>query len=271
MPNVDLIVSARLSRWIVACFLLILGTPVHEIASSAPDPYTQLRDDIESWATGPTSPLVSGLVVVFSPPLHLEPNPKGGPTNGDDHELQTLVDDLPLPSEAFSPAGRSVIEVYRAILKNRATERFVLSEKQAAAIRSAECVLLKHHCWWYRTFFGVPKKREPSERLLEYQALTSRIASLQTTLMRTSDVRTKEVLLEEIAAAQRELDRCGNRQKVESAISSFRAIQNQNPERFWDALASKLLANSQEINGELVPQTRLSPASSHWRDPDGWS
>ena len=261
---------AIMSRWVVCVLFGLICASIHDGALSAPDTYAQLRDDIQAWANGPTSSLSSFRVVMFSPPLTFERNLQGGSANLGGRELQTLADSLPLPRQTFAAAGRSVFDVYRAILQYRATEKFVLSREQADTLRSAECVLLKHHCWWNRTVSGVPELREPSERLLRYQALNTRIAVLRTTLMRVNDAGSKERLLKQIAGAERELDRCGNRRKVEAALSKFTAIQNQNPERLWGTLAGKLLANSRDDNGELKPQTIFSPDSSNWLDMDGW-
>jgi hypothetical protein len=232
------------------------------------------RLNLQSWYRSRVDPSHGTELILFAPPLPIDPALTSSDLIVSQRTLLLLTDQAPLPTQVFTSSGRRTFDVYKTILDHRAIEIRKLSKDEERRLKRARNVLLARRCLLTRVFrklLGKPSNVEYSSEYTAYWAFLSQYAGLETQLLRATDpARRAELRI----AMQTTLDqwiRKGHKEKVERALKDFREITAQNPERFWSEVSTEYSRNVRIVGGVHLPITRLEPAVRDWTDDEGWN
>lgn len=213
------------------------------------------------------------VILVFAPLLSIDPRMSDGNAIAARQALLLVTDAVPLPAKFVEASGRRTYEVYGTILENRAPEQWVLSADQQHQLEHAEHILLRRYCvlarlYWFLEHEAPP--REKSRRYKRYLKYSGDYARLQTELSRASDPGKRAQVQYQLNKLAEEWKKKGDKDRVELALSQYRAIQATSPEMFWANVTNQLLANANTIGGELAPMSEVDPSPGSWVSPGGW-
>jgi len=233
---------------------------------------SQLQVDLSSWnrTTGPEG----SVVLLFSPPLPIDPPLASGDGLASSRALSLLVDRIPDRSIFISPSGRTTYSVYSAILNYRAPEVWILNKEQQRELHQSERLLLKRYCvfarlyWW---FFDRDPPREDSKRYLQYKGYANRDAQLRTKLGQTaSGTNDYKTLMDQISANEQEWRTKGHKEQLQIALKTYRSVQQTNPELFWADAGNEYTANLLGEGATSFPKTIAIPPAQSWTSSENW-
>jgi hypothetical protein len=232
---------------------------------------SQLQVDLNEWEGQ-----IHGnenVILVFAPLLAIDPQMSGGNADAAQRALSLITDAVPLPAKFVGSSGRTTYAVYATILGNRAPEQWILNADQRHQLKHAEHILLRRYCifarlYWFLNHEAPP--REDSRQYKRYLMYARDYARLQTELSRASDNGKRAQLQSQLDKLAEEWKKKGDKDRVELALSQYRAVQASSPEVFWASVTNQFLANVRTIGGESIPISGVDPSTQSWASPAGW-
>ncbi len=262
----------EVSRYFRSAALVALAFSGCVIQGQTTQLLRQGQNDLGKWYSD-QNPNHTTVFVPFLSPLLIDEDLRITSALSLTPKLLLITDPVPQSEKVVQGTNRMTYEVYEAIIRNRAPEKWVLTPVQAKELKDAESVILKRYCILRRLFFKLRRKELPrvaSKQYRVYRKFSHNVAVLSDKTTAERDPVAREELQKELEREEHEWSTKGRREKVATAISNAIAVRSTDPERFWTDVEGRYQINSRQVGQMRVPATKVVPDVRNWSDDSDW-